>query len=641
MNPKPAISLHDVSLHFDQRRVLDGVTADIPSAAWTAVIGPNGAGKSSLLRVMAGLLSPVGHGSGHPKRSSDGSQLLGDVSIQGRLVSEWPAPELARHRAWLGQQEPGSEDLRGLDVALLGRLPHQRWWQGPTAGDVQAAEQALRDSGTWALRERRLGELSGGERQRLMLARAWSVQAPLLLMDEPLAHLDPPHQADWLAQVRRHCAQGHAVVSVLHELNMALSADWLLLLREGRLVHAGAPTDEATRLALEAVFDQRVVVHAVGSRWVALPDTPAAQEALALPEPAQPQESGPWPSVQPLHEPQLEERLQHLLNQKTKPLGSLGRIEALAWQIGRVLGTEAPVLERPQLLVCAGDHGLAARGVSAYPSDVTWQMVENFLSGGAAVSVLARQHGLALSVVDCGVRHEFAAREAASGAPQLLLRKVAWGTADASEGPAMSAEQCAEAMANGAALVKDLPGNVVLLGEMGIGNTSAAALLMSRLTGEPIGRCTGAGTGLDAAGVAHKRAVLQQVLHRHAHVQSPVDVLAAMGGLEIATLAGVALQSASERRVVLVDGFIASAAVLVAARLQPAVLERCVFAHVSDEAGHALLLRHLGAQPLLKLGLRLGEASGAALAWPLLVSACALLREMASFESAGVDSAKL
>lgn len=343
------------------------------------------------------------------------------------------------------------------------------------------------------------------------------------------------------------------------------------------------------------------------------------------------------PVVQPLNEPALEARLQHLLDHKTKPLGSLGRIEALAWQIGRILGSEAPVLSEPQLLVCAADHGLAARGVSAYPSDVTWQMVENFLSGGAAVSVLARQHGLALTVVDCGVRHTFSPRVATAGAPQLRLCKVALGTADSAEQAAMSAEQCAEALAQGVALVRELPGNAVLLGEMGIGNTSAAALLMARLTGEDIGRCTGAGTGLDAAGVARKQAVLQQVLQRHAAVQAPLEVLAAMGGLEIATLVGVALQAAAERRVVLVDGFIASAAVLVAARLQPAVLERCVFAHASDEVGHARLLRHLQAQPLLDLGLRLGEGSGAALAWPLLVSACALLREMASFESAGVS----
>lgn len=327
----------------------------------------------------------------------------------------------------------------------------------------------------------------------------------------------------------------------------------------------------------------------------------------------------------------LAQRLQHKLDTKTKPLGSLGRIETLALQIGLILGTELPVLDQPQMIVCAGDHGLAARGVSAYPSDVTWQMVQNFLAGGAAVSVLARQHGIALTVVDCGVRHEFAAQAG------LLVRKVAPGTADSLNGAAMTAPQCAQAMANGREVLQGLPGNAVLLGEMGIGNTSAASLIQSRLTGLDIALCTGAGTGLDDTGIARKRAVLRQVLERHPHAKEPLDVLAAFGGFEMATLVGIALQAAQERRVIVVDGFIATAAVLVAQALQPHVLQCCVFAHASGERGHAVMLVHLGAQPLLSLGLRLGEGSGAALAWPLLQSACALLREMASFESAGVS----
>jgi nicotinate-nucleotide--dimethylbenzimidazole phosphoribosyltransferase len=332
----------------------------------------------------------------------------------------------------------------------------------------------------------------------------------------------------------------------------------------------------------------------------------------------------------------LAARLQHRLDQKTKPLGSLGRLEALALRIGLILGTEAPVLDQPQMLVCAADHGLAARGVSAYPSDVTWQMVANFLSGGAAVSVLARQHGLALTVADCGVAREFAPRRHVPGEPRLIACRVAAGTADASAGPAMTATQCAQAIANGRAVVRSLPGNALLLGEMGIGNTSAAALLLARLCGVGLDECTGAGTGLDDAGIARKRAVLQQALDANAGATEPMDALAALGGLEIATLAGAVLEAAAQRRVIVVDGFITSAAVLVASRLQPRVLQRCVFSHRSGERGHALMLQHLQANPLLDLGLRLGEGSGAALAWPLLVSACAVLREMASFESAGV-----
>ena len=337
------------------------------------------------------------------------------------------------------------------------------------------------------------------------------------------------------------------------------------------------------------------------------------------------------PSVPELRDAALAARLQHKIDHKTKPLGSLGRLEELALRIGLILGSETPELRAPQMLVCAGDHGLAARGVSAFPSDVTWQMVENFLSGGACVSVLARQHGIALTVADCGVRHDFAPR------PGLLNCKVAPGTADAYSGPAMTAAQCDEALANGVRIVQNLPGNALLLGEMGIGNTSAASLLLARLASLDISDCTGAGTGLDAAAVLRKTAVLREVLLKHPEARSPLQALAAFGGFEIATLVGAVLQAAAERRVIVVDGFIASSAVLVAARLAPAVLQRCVFAHRSGERGHALLLSQLQARPLLDMGLRLGEGSGAALAWPLLVSACAVLREMASFESAGVS----
>ena len=337
-----------------------------------------------------------------------------------------------------------------------------------------------------------------------------------------------------------------------------------------------------------------------------------------------------------MHDAALAARLQHVIDYKTKPLGSLGALERLALRLGVIQGTETPALHAPQMLVCAGDHGLAARGVSAFPSDVTWQMVENFLAGGAAVSVLARQHGLGLTVVDCGVAKPIAAREAAPGQPQLLLRKVALGTQDASAGPAMTAAQCSEALANGAEVVRGLPGNALLLGEMGIGNTSVASLLLARLAGLPLAEVTGAGTGLDAAGIERKRAVLQQALDVNIEATAPLDALAALGGFEVATLVGAVLQAAAERRVIVVDGFITSAAVLVASRLQPHVLQRCVFAHRSGERGHSLMLAQMQAEPLLDLGLRLGEGSGAALAWPLLQSACAVLGEMASFESAGV-----
>jgi len=347
------------------------------------------------------------------------------------------------------------------------------------------------------------------------------------------------------------------------------------------------------------------------------------------------------PTLTDIRRPAFTHSLQHKIDNKTKPLGSLGRLESLALQLGEILGTDAPALQDPQLLVFAGDHGLAARGVSAFPSDVSWQMVENFLAGGAAVSVFSRLHNIALTVVDCGVNHDFlAGLPAGSQRPGLQVRKVPGGeqgTADSSAQAAMTALQCQQAIQNGMALVKALPGNALLLGEMGIGNTSAASLLLSRLAGLEIEVCTGAGTGLDASAVQRKTKVLREVLARHPDATTPLDALAAFGGFEIATMVGAVLQAATERRVIVVDGFIASSAVLVAHALQPLVLQACVFAHRSGERGHEFMLQYLGVQALLDLGLRLGEGSGAALAWPLLQSACAMLREMASFESAGVS----
>lgn len=347
------------------------------------------------------------------------------------------------------------------------------------------------------------------------------------------------------------------------------------------------------------------------------------------------------PTLADISDATVTDALQHTLNNKTKPLGSLGRLEDVALKIGQILGRSAPMLEQPQMVVFAGDHGLTARGISAFPSDVTWQMVENFLAGGAAVSVLAKQNGIALTVVDCGVKRDFlAGLPAGAQRPGLQVRKAKGaelGTADSSAQTAMTAAQRDEALQHGVDLLKGLPGNALLLGEMGIGNTSAASLLLSRLAGLDIAVCTGAGTGLDAPAVQRKTEVLREVLALHAEAEAPLDALAAFGGFEIATMVGAVLQAAHERRVIVVDGFIATSAVLVAHALQPLVLQRCVFAHRSGERGHEFMLQYLGVQALLDLGLRLGEGSGAALAWPLLQSACTILRDMASFASAGVS----
>lgn len=335
--------------------------------------------------------------------------------------------------------------------------------------------------------------------------------------------------------------------------------------------------------------------------------------------------------VQPRADSALAQQLQHRLDRLTKPAGALGRLEALALQIGLLQGSRHPQLHQPQLMVFAADHGLAHQGVSAYPQDVTWQMVANMRAGGAAISVLARQHGLALTLVDAGVAHDFGAADG------LVPAKLGWGTADASTGPAMPGDTAAAALRTGARLLAGRPGNAVLFGEMGIANTASASLLLARLAGVPLAQATGRGTGLDDAGLARKQAVLARCLARAPLATAPLQVLAEFGGFEIGMIAGAMLQAAAERRLVVVDGFIVCAALLVAARLAPAVLDACVFAHHGAEAGHAALLAALGAQPLLSLGLRLGEGSGAALAWPLVASSLLLLGEMASFDSAGVS----
>ncbi len=332
----------------------------------------------------------------------------------------------------------------------------------------------------------------------------------------------------------------------------------------------------------------------------------------------------------------LDAALQQKIDQKTKPPGSLGRLETLAFQIGRVQQSLTPTLSRPTLVVCAGDHGAAKAGISAYPQEVTWQMVENFLAGGAAINVFARVNGLELVIVDCGVAHDFGSREG------LVSAKVAAsGTASYLAGPAMSPQQCAQAIDNGAAIIAKLHAagcNVVGFGEMGIGNTASAALITHCLTGAPLADCVGRGTGLDDAGLARKRQLLREALEAWpARSDDPLNVLARYGGFEIATMAGGMLAAAQRGMLVLVDGFISGAAALVAAKLAPAFLDYAVFSHLSQESGHRAQLAHLGVAPLLDLDLRLGEGTGAALAWPLVKAACAMLNEMASFASAGVS----
>ena len=337
------------------------------------------------------------------------------------------------------------------------------------------------------------------------------------------------------------------------------------------------------------------------------------------------------PAIASPYDAALAARLDARINDKTKPLGSLGALERLARQIGLIQGSDHPVLRQSAIVVCAGDHGVTAEGVSAYPQSVTWQMVENFLAGGAAINIFARQNECALYIVDTGVNHDFGQRDG------LLDRKIAAGTANFCEAPAMTAPQCEAALQAGLQFAESLQADVLGFGEMGIGNTTAAAALMAAFTGAPVQECVGAGTGLDAQGVARKADAVTRALHLHAQASTPLQRLAALGGFEIAFMAGAMLGAAQRRKVVLIDGFIVTSALLVAAALQPAVLEYCVFSHCSDEAGHRRMLQYLGATPLMQLDLRLGEGTGAALALPLLRAAVNFLERMATLSLPSVS----
>lgn len=331
----------------------------------------------------------------------------------------------------------------------------------------------------------------------------------------------------------------------------------------------------------------------------------------------------------------LASALQDKINRLTKPLGALGHLETLALQVGLIQNTLSPALCRPAIIVFAGDHGLVEAGVSAYPQSVTGQMVANFLNGSGAINVFARLHDIDLYIVNSGVNANLGHLN------DLINLSIGKGTANILEQPAMTLEQCLEALHAGADLVLQqhrAGRNCIGFGEMGIGNSSSAALLMQSLTGLPLSQCVGRGAGLDDRQLDNKFLVLEQALSRHRGIGSPLKILATFGGFEIAMMTGAFLKAAECRMLIAVDGFIAGSALLVAAAMAPAVLDYCVFSHVSSEHGHKALLDHFEAKPLLDLGLRLGEGTGAALAFPLIQSAVAFLNNMATFREAGVDS---
>ncbi|MDP3246761.1 MAG: ABC transporter ATP-binding protein [Polaromonas sp.] len=250
-----ALQAENIRASIGHSQILHGITLGLPQGCLTSIVGPNGAGKSTLLKVLAGLLPHSG-----------------TVTLLGQPLQRLPGRVRARQLAWLGQNEAAGDDLTVWDVAMLGRLPHQAWLAAPSEADRAAVEIALKSTGAWDWRQRALGQLSGGERQRVLLARALAVQAQVLLMDEPLANLDPPHQADWLGVVRCLLESGVTVVSVLHEISMALHSDEMVIMAAGRVTHQGACADAATHRALEAVFDQRISIYPIADQWIALPN---------------------------------------------------------------------------------------------------------------------------------------------------------------------------------------------------------------------------------------------------------------------------------------------------------------------------------------------------------------------------------
>lgn len=330
---------------------------------------------------------------------------------------------------------------------------------------------------------------------------------------------------------------------------------------------------------------------------------------------------------------QLQPLLQDKIDNLTKPKGSLGRLEELALQIGLIQQTLSPTLRHPQNIIFAADHGITEEGISVSSRDVTWQQILNFLDGGAGINFLCRQHGFTLKIVDAGVDYDLPYERG------ILDRKVRRGSRNFLYEAALTEEELDQCIARGAEVVRlchEEGSNVLSFGEMGIGNTSPSSVWMHLMTGIPLEQCVGAGAGLDNAGIRHKYEVLSRAVAHYRGDKSAHDIIRYFGGLEMAMTVGAMLQAAELRMVILVDGFIMTNCILAASRLYPEVLDYAVFAHQGDEAGHKLLLDWLHARPLLNLGLRLGEGTGAVCAYSIVDSAVRMLNEMDSFAQAKI-----
>ena len=323
--------------------------------------------------------------------------------------------------------------------------------------------------------------------------------------------------------------------------------------------------------------------------------------------------------------------LQRLIDDKTKPIGSMGRLESLAVQAAAIIGDTNPENASASLTIFAADHGIAAQGVSAFPQEVTGQLVANFLASGAAANAIAAQFGIPITVVDCGIMHLPAQRDG------LIDMALGRGTADSSTGPAMSPEVASKATTQGRHFASGIESKIVCFGEMGIANTSAAVLLAHKLSSISVAELVGRGTGLDDAGLSNKREILERAAARTGEL-APIEALAEVGGFEIGTMAGAMIGAGTSDKLVVVDGFIATAAAALARAIEPDCEKAFVYAHRSAEQGHRALLHWLEAEPLFDLEMRLGEGTGALLAVPMIRAALSLFG-LASFSQAGVSGA--
>ena len=330
----------------------------------------------------------------------------------------------------------------------------------------------------------------------------------------------------------------------------------------------------------------------------------------------------------------MKDKLQQKINLKTKPIGALGLLEDLALKIGNIQQSLYPSLKKPALVVFSGDHGIANEGVSAYPQEVTHQMVLNFINNGAAINIFTKQHNIDIHIVDAGVNFNFINNE------KIIDHKIGYGTKNFLNNKAMNLDEFDECVYKGKTIVKDIAlkgTNIIGFGEMGIGNTSSSSIIMSYICNFPIKDCVGKGTGIDNTDFLKKINILEKSKIYHGDLNDVKEIFYSFGGFEMVQMYGAMLEAYKQNMIILVDGFIASTVFLVASKINPNIIDNAIFCHLSDEKAHSLLLKYLNVDPILKLNLRLGEGTGCALAYPIIQSSVNFLNDMASFDSAGVS----